>query len=1109
MDAETPAPAGEHIEQTDEVATGGAPLPAGTVTFLLTDVEGSTRLWAERPDDMAAVVPRHYDLLDAEIVRHGGLRPVEQGEGDSVVAVFARATDAVEAAAAAQCRLREELPWLSVRMAVHTGAAQLRDEGNYAGPTIIRCARLRACAHGGQVLVSETTAPLVADQLTGGLALLDLGRVRLRDLARAEHVWQLVHPALRRDFPVLRSLDQAPHNLPVPLTSFVGRETEQDVARHLLRQHRLVTITGSGGAGKTRLAVEVAASSIEEHPGGTWWVELASATGAAEVGERLVMALGLVPVAGLDPVEQVVRLCQAGAPVLLALDNAEHLLDAVADVSTRILAACPPVRILVTSRESLGVPGEVVWRIPSLAVPPAGAVDGPEALQHYDATRLFVDRARSVRPNLAIDARGAALVGQICMRLDGIPLAVELAAARTRSMTLERIAAGLNDAFRLLTGGARTMLARQQTLLASIAWSVDALGDRERAVYRRLAVFVAPFTLDAAEAVAADGVLVEALDVIDLVERLVDKSLVQFDDGAGRYSLLETLRQFGLDRLRDSGELAVTRARHAEWFATWSEAVGRGAHGLDARPMRADLPDAFAALEWSFESDPRTVARLCVGLANLRHRAAAYTAVDAQCDWVLSFDRSIDPQAWARAAAGTATPAWLVRRFDVLGVLDDARALLAPHDDYARLLLDSPQAIIEALGGDDGRLARLADAARALGDDGAFIAIAGSLAWLRVHTGDFPAARVAIDSVRGVLTAHRLPFTFDHADMCFLADFELDLLTGELTRALRFVEQLRRAFGSAAHPLAADASILALARDDVALLADAEAMIEPGAPGAYAHLSGFVRCVAALARGDVDVSADVGTAAWADARGHGVLRGLLCVPLTVAMLAAGRVADAEQHVAEWREDVRALGDKPLQLATQLHCAALVHRAVGRSAESGADAYDLLALSDRCGFALARIDALELVGEHALDRGHETLAARLLGAAASERERIGYVRLVRPDATAVRARMAALAARESGAFDEGRNVSMDAAVELARRGRGERGRTSYGWASLTPTERQVVQLVAGGLSNADIARRLLMSLPTVKSHLTHVFAKLGLANRTELAAEALRRSDPAG
>ena len=438
MDA-LPALSRPFVMQTDLVGDQFL-LPAGTVTFLLTDVEGSSRLWEERPADMGAAIARHYDLLDDAIAAHGGVRPVEQGEGDSVVAAFARAGDAVRAAVQAQRALTAELPWLRVRMAVHTGEAQLRDEGNYVGRAIIRCARLRACAHGGQILLSTSAAALVADD-PGDAELVDLGTVRLRDLSRPERVWQVTAPGLRSEFPPLRSLDAVPHNLPAVLTSFIGREQELATVTGLVREERLVTLTGSGGCGKTRLALHAAADLVEHHPGGTWWVDLAPVTTADAAAERVAGAVGASAAPGADTTALVVRHLRDAGRTLVVIDNAEHVLEAMAALVDAVLAACPDVHVLVTSREPLGVAGELVWRVPSLRGPAAGVAVAPERLDAYEAARLFLERARRVRPNLVVDDDTAAHVVAVCVRLDGIPLALELAAARTRTVPLDRLAA--------------------------------------------------------------------------------------------------------------------------------------------------------------------------------------------------------------------------------------------------------------------------------------------------------------------------------------------------------------------------------------------------------------------------------------------------------------------------------------------------------------------------------------------------------------------------------------------------------------------------------------------------------------------------------------------
>ena len=395
---------------TDGVASAFA-VPTGTVTLVLTDVEESASLWQDHADVMGAVIARHYEILDAAMTMHGGVRPVEQGEGDSVVAAFARASDAAAAVLDAQLAFAGE-PWpdgieLRVRMAVHTGEVELRDEGNYVGNVVNQCARLRSIAHGGQVLVSDTTATLLRDRIPDSAWLVDLGSHRLRSLARVERVWQLCHHDLRREFPPLRSEDIIVHNLPTPLSSFVGRQRELVQADELLGAHRLVTMTGSGGVGKTRLALEAAGQRSARYPGGVWWVDLAAVTEADGPARALAAVLGIRESAGSAWLRQVVdRLSVDDRAALVVLDNCEHVVDGAASLAQSVLDGSREVSVLATSRELLGVPGEVAWRVPSMTTPDASFRSVPH-LEAFDAALLFLERARQARPNLALDDRAS------------------------------------------------------------------------------------------------------------------------------------------------------------------------------------------------------------------------------------------------------------------------------------------------------------------------------------------------------------------------------------------------------------------------------------------------------------------------------------------------------------------------------------------------------------------------------------------------------------------------------------------------------------------------------------------------------------------------------
>jgi predicted ATPase/class 3 adenylate cyclase len=553
--------------------------------MVLTDMEGSTRLWEEHPDAMPGVLRHHHELAHQAIERHGGYRPSDQGEGDSVFAVFSVASSAVACALDFQRALAAE-PWpeqvvLRVRMALHTGALELRDDWNYAGLALNRCARLRAIAHGGQVLLSEATRALTALELPAGASLRDLGVHRLQDLSRPERVFQLCHADLPAAFPALRSLDARPHNLPLQLTRFVGREQELDELRSTLRSARLVTLTGTGGSGKTRLALQVAADLLEAHPDGTWFVELAGTAEPALVPRMVSSTIGIREQQGRLLLDTLVHHLATQA-TLLVLDNCEHLLEACAALADRLLRSCARLTILATSREPLEITGEAVCRVPPLAVPAAALAPGAEAVAAFEAVQLFVDRAVAAEPRFSLTDANAAAVAAICRRLAGIPLALELAAARLQALTVEQLRDRLEDRFRLLTGGSRTALPRQRTLRATVDWSHDLLTEPEQILLRRLTVFAGGFSLDAAEQVYSDR-QVAPEDVLDLLTRLVDRSLVLLETGhaSGRYRLLETIREYALEKLGAAGEEPELRQRHLTYCIGFAEPAELALRGPD------------------------------------------------------------------------------------------------------------------------------------------------------------------------------------------------------------------------------------------------------------------------------------------------------------------------------------------------------------------------------------------------------------------------------------------------------------------------------------------------------------------------------------------------
>jgi predicted ATPase/class 3 adenylate cyclase len=472
-------------------------LPSGTVTFLFTDIEGSTRLWQEQPDSMRPALARHDTLLRDAVEAHDGY--VVKTTGDGVHAAFATASDAIAAAIDGQIALGAE-PWplpspLRVRMGVHTGPAELRD-GDYYGTSVNRSARIMAVAHGGQIVLSAVTRGLA---LGDGIEVVDLGDHQLKDLAEAEQIFQVVHPGLDREFPPLRSLDQFASNLPTQATSFVGREAELDRVVGLLDESRLVTLAGTGGVGKTRLSVQVAAEVVPRFPDGAWFCELAAADDAESMAQVVASTLGCLQHPGLSLAASIVEYLKVRR-LLLMLDNCEHLLDEVGDLADAVVRGCPDVTVLATSREALDVTGERVVRLRSLATPESSSSD--TTFRESPAVQLFRDRAADAGADASWDARQWEAVGEVCRRVDGIPLAIELAAARTVSMSPVDVAGHLDERFRLLTGKRRGRVERHQTLRATVEWSHQLLTDDERLVFDRLGVFAGSFDEPAAVAVA-------------------------------------------------------------------------------------------------------------------------------------------------------------------------------------------------------------------------------------------------------------------------------------------------------------------------------------------------------------------------------------------------------------------------------------------------------------------------------------------------------------------------------------------------------------------------------------------------------------------------------
>lgn len=1078
-------------------------LPTGTVTLLLADVEGSTRLWETQPESMGAALALLNQTVDEITAAHHGVRPLEQGEGDSFVAAFARASDAVSCALALQ---HASLGPIRLRIGIHSGEIQLRDENNYAGTTINRTARLRELAHGGQTVLSGATELLVIDRLPDGVWLTELGSYPLRDLPRPIRVLQLCHPELCNDFPPLRVHNIAgSHNLPVPLTSFVGRQAEMAEVRQIIMGNRLITLTGSGGAGKTRLAVQVIPQVAAEFDDGIWWVDLAPITNPVVAPLTVARNLGLPDQPGRSSMDTLRRFL-GEKKILLVLDNCEHLLDVCGTMVVELLTAGSHLTILTTSREPLGVPGELTWRVPSLPLAD-------------DAIELFTDRARRARPEFVVSEDNASLVAEICTRLDGMPLAIELAAARIRALSLRQIVDSLQDRFRLLTGGARTAMRRQQTLRASVDWSHALLTEPERVLFRRLAVFVGGFDLDAAQAVGASSD-VESYQLLDQLSLLVDKSLVIADETADgmRYRLLETVRQYALEKLDESGEANEVRSRHRDYYthtAAELDSQGHSASGPLMSWAHAETDNLRAAFVWSRENgDLELALRLINSLRPLWVRSGRVLEALAGLEAILaSPDRSrLPPAVWAGAVSQrTILGAWAGVQSDP-NLAKEALAIareLGDRELIVRALIAC--GMFAAYRAEDAHsyFAEAIDLVRASGDQWSLCQLFSYEATASVMAGEPLATRAAAEEGRDIADALGDGF-FSRNNRAWLgialmmqgllaqgsevshaladeaeADGDLTMMVfGHVSQGITLAY---RGQAAAAHT-AAQRGLTAV-----------EAMggvLEDAVHGLFAH--------AALADGDAVAAWRSAETAWQHTNPVREVFTRSITPMAEAALAGGDLVTARR----WADQNVAVLTGWHQM-NALVVRAFVAIAEGKPDQAQRDAHAALAIATRIQAYLRADTALECLARLAADADDHFYATRLLGAANAMRERMGHRR--RPmyqagyDETLASVRKALGPNGFDAAWAAGAALSTEEAIAYAQRGWGERKRPRSGWGSLTPMENDVVRLVREGLANKEIGERLFISPRTVQTHLTHVFAKLGLTSRIQLIQEPGRHT----
>jgi predicted ATPase/class 3 adenylate cyclase/DNA-binding CsgD family transcriptional regulator len=1087
----------------------GQPGQLGTAaTVLIADKRGPAPLWDAAEDLPAAVVEAFEGLVEMAAAEHGGVRS-RGGAGDGTqICVFASAQDAAAAAIA----LQQAGTQGAIRVALHSGPVTAAEPGGYGGPVVSRAARLAEVAHAGQMLLSEATYDLVADRLGGGATLRHLGSHRLKDLGAPERVWQLCHPALAADFPPLRSLDQMATNLPVQLTSFVGRGAEIAAVLDKLRGNRLVTLTGAGGVGKSRFALQVAAEVAGRAVDGVWWVELGPLTDPERVPLAVAAVFGLREERGRPLITTLAEQLRSIDSVL-ALDNCEHVLDAAAHVAGELLRAAPGIRILCTSREQLGVPGEVAWRVPSL--------------DEQTSVELFNERAAQVRPGWKADTAQAEVVARICRRLDGLPLAIELAAARTRMMHPAQIAEGLDDRFRLLTGGTRQAVPRQQTLEASVAWSYHLLDDLERAALRRLSVFAGGFTLDSAEAVCADGTDIGTYGVLELLSRLVDKSLIVVENGAaGRYRLLETVRHYATHRLVDAAETDATRNRHLGYFLAYAERAEPDLAGGEGPAVLAVLESEHdnlrAALEWAeTTSAHETMLRLATALAVF---------------WVLRGHTAEGGRWFARALARDDGPSvvraralWGAAHIAVYGDDHPTRDLRCPQAINMARQTGDPWTIARASniagyiglwadpGGARAELARSIELARSSGDNWAQLdgMKMTTIAWMVEN--DLDSAIAASDEL--FKAAQQLGNNFyvawHHTVMAFAA-----MRRGDFRVAREECERSLHLCRTVGDPSTAGVTIAWLGEVEAAsgeweaagrrlqafLERAAATGGEWGFPFALINLATLMNGC-----GRPEIAASLTGPAIAELRSEGHPQPLgaawLLAVHGAALLGTDAVA-AGAALAEARQMAATTGN-PWAISLVAHHLGRLARQQGDTSQAEDHHHLALALRHAHGLRPGVADSLEALAGLAAQHESASEAARLFAAAAAIRISIGLVRWpadqIGYDQDLATVRQHLDEASFAAAWAEGAALTDSQATAYATRARGQRRRPASGWPSLTPTETEVVQLLAQGLTNPQIAERLFISRATVKTHLIHVFTKLGVTTRAQLAAEATRRA----
>ncbi|HXY93622.1 MAG TPA: LuxR C-terminal-related transcriptional regulator [Acidimicrobiia bacterium] len=1082
--------------------------PTGMVAFVLSDLDAS------RGPDREEAVPRgrHAAHFDEAVAAHHGL-VVDTERADATLAAFSRCHDALRAAVAVQLALRDA--GIPARVAVHVADAEVTVDGGYADEVLEPCRRLLAAGHGGQILASSVVAELAGATGAPDVEFADQGVHHLPGAAHPMRIHQVVGPGLPRHFPPLRTHEGSSSTLPRATSPLIGRDAELTTLVGEVEDRRLVTLVGAGGCGKTRLALEVATRRVERYRDGVCWVDLARVTDRDRVDDAAANALALASSSASSPRTAVLtRLARSST--LLVLDNCEHVLDVASDLVGHVLEQCRDVDVLVTSREPLGLHDEVVRRVPSLELPASNELDDVLGSAAGD---LLVERIRRGDPLFMPRAEDGVALEAICHQLDGIPLALELAAARVRTMPLATLAARLNERFGLLTGGGRNVLPRQRTLEASVSWSYELLDEHERSVFRRLSIFAGGFTLEAAQAVAGDDHGAPgALPAV--MERLVDRSMLEVtrDRGGDRYAMLETLRQFGRERLLEEVGGTPVRDRHLAWFAAFAESRAAGLRGPDSEAclhaIEQELPNLRLAIQWALDTS---------------HGDDACTIVAPLAQFWMWSGRSREAWDWFDAIDRVGSSVSDRRRLDVLV----ARTSIAAPHGREEFVADCTAGL---------------ELAGSLGDgvaEGWLLTLWGTHLFHRGHLDGREVVetggrilREAGDRI-GALLAEEYRASCDQSlarsDLALprllAIDDEVRAVGSPRLRAEHLARLVVAEFGAANFDAVMEAAgerhaILGTVPDATTWAERYPAMVDAIRGRADVALERlehiFARCtrdgvqsvipeivcgiaLALIPLGRTEEAVVLLEVLWNQpgVADRTAARFMVRQGLAHAALADGRLELARGFAIELRDEALEWGSAFFEAEAE-RVLGILARHDGEHRVAEASSTKALEIVHGLGVHLFTAGTLEEIGGLEVDHGRPGIAATLFGAAAAVHEPAGIV--VRPNGRQLlyeadlAAARAALSTEEfDAAWATGKSMGLDAAVELACRGRGERGRPAFGWDSLTPTELRVATLAAQGLTNQQIADELVMGRETAKTHVARVLRKLDLVNRTQLAA----------